>query len=113
MDERTKDRLHYQIDVMQAALQGRPIERRLDGSMDHWDIDSSGVFNWAFFDYRVRVVATYGLRCRYDDSGVYNDTPWDFNTYEEAVQFGNALKTPTNSNVKEFSVTVRFKKHGT
>ena len=43
--------LAEQIAVMQAALEGKPIERC--GVLNEWIPDESQLFDWTMFDYRV------------------------------------------------------------
>lgn len=51
MTQEEKDRLAYQISVMQAFAKGKEIERFYDGK---WEDSFIPLWNWAALDYRIK-----------------------------------------------------------
>lgn len=63
MNSGEKDRLRYQISVMQAALDGAEIEYEYDGEDGiTWELTGDPAWNWAVTNYRVKQAKNKKIR---------------------------------------------------
>lgn len=111
MDDMTKGRLLSYIHTLEAAMNGKQIERALLGSSEWEDYDGTE-YNFAYYQYRVRIKTVYGLRVRKKGADGFTDSELKFNTYDDAYDFGVAVVTPFNSLYDSFSVTIGILGYG-